>query len=152
MQPSSATIYRIGSELEFGPTGTGTALLHAGWSTPEPDGFTWSDGPDATLRFTLAMPTRDMTCHVALMPFTAPGLLQEQRVSIFFNHFRVGYAELRAGRQTVSFALPRELFIMRSASLLLHIPGAASPHELGIGDDRRRLGVALWSLQIAPAA
>lgn len=152
MQPMSAVIYRIGTELTFGPSSTGTPLLHSGWSSPEPDGFTWSDGPDAILRFTIAIPTRDLTCHLELMPFTAAEGVPEQRVDIFFNHFRVGYAELCAGRQPVSFALPRELFIMRSASLLLHIPGSASPFAFGIGDDRRRLGVALWSMQIAPAS
>jgi len=152
MQPTSVAIYRIGTEVGFGPSGTGLSLLANGWSAPDPTGFSWSDAQDASLRFSIASPTRDMIGTLDVMPFVMAGSVPEQRMEVFFNHFRVGYAELQAGRQSVSFALPRELFIMRTANLLLHIPGAVSPQHLGLSNDQRRLGVALWSFQIAAAA
>jgi len=152
MQLTSAAVYRIGTEVGFGPSSSGISLLANGWSAPDPGGFTWSAAPDACLRFSIATPTRDMVGRLDVMPFVVAGTVVEQRMEIYFNHVRVGYAELQAGRQSVAFALPRELFIMRTASLLLHIPGAVSPQQLGLSDDQRRLGVALWSLQIAAAS
>jgi hypothetical protein len=150
MQARSGALYRLGASVAFDPNGPGVNLLGQGWSTPDPEGFVWSDGPEADLMFSIATPARDVVCHLELMPFLARGAVERQTVEIYFNHFRVGYAELSAGRHTVSVYLPRELFMLRTAVLTLHLEGARSPLELGLSADERRLGVALWSFQIAP--
>lgn len=142
--------YRLGAQMGFGPADAGAALLAGGWSAPESAGFAWSDGPEALLRFAIATPARDVACTLELMPFIVPGQLDQQRVEFFFNFFRVGYAELAAGRQEVTLDLPREVFMLRTAILTLHIPTCRSPAELELSPDRRRLGVALWNFRIAP--
>lgn len=146
-----ASPYRLGAQIGFGPHDAGTTFLASGWSAPEEAGFTWSDGPEAVLRFAIATPARDVACTLELMPFTLPGPLDQQRVEFFFNFFRVGYAELAGGRREVTLDLPREIFMLRTAVLTLHIPTCRSPAELDLSPDRRRLGVALWSFRIAPA-
>jgi hypothetical protein len=150
MLARTGTIYRLGSSVGFEPGGQGIRLLGTGWSAPEAEGFVWSDGPEAELLFSIATPARDVVCRLELMPFIAQGAVEQQRVEFYFNHFRVGYAELSAGRHIIAVYLPRELFMLRTAVLNLHIPGARSPLELGLSADERRLGIALWSFQIAP--
>ncbi|MGG5808013.1 hypothetical protein [Falsiroseomonas sp. CW058] len=152
MKPRTGPLYRMGATLEFGPEASGLPFLAGGWSVPEQAGYTWSDGPEAVLLLAVAQPARDAACTLELMPFTVPGILPQQEVEFFFNHYRVGYAELAAGRQPVSLYLPRELFMLRTAILTLNIRTARSPHALEMSADRRRLGVALWSFQIAPVA
>lgn len=150
MQARSGALYRLGASVGFDPDGPGVKLLGQDWSTPDSAGFVWSDGPEAELLFAIATPARDVVCHLELMPFLANGAIERQSVEIYFNHFRVGYAELLAGRHTVSVYLARELFMLRTAVLTLHLAGARSPLDLGLSADQRRLGVALWSFQIAP--
>lgn len=152
MQSRTGPLYRLGASLGFDPAGGGNKLLSNGWSQPDPSGFVWSDGPDALLLFSIATPARDVTCQMEVMPFIVPSVVDMQRLEVFFNHFRVGYAELREGRQTVDVYLPKELFILRIAALNLHLPDCRSPTELGLSTDRRRLGLALWSLQISPVS
>jgi hypothetical protein len=152
MQQRNGATYRIGTEIGFGPEGPGVGMLGAGWSSPDAAGFVWSNGPEAELRFAIAVPARDVVCKLDVLPYTVAGQVEHQTVEVFFNYFRVGFAELKPGRQSISIALPRELFTLRTANLTLHIPGARSPVSLGLSEDQRRLGLALWSLHIAPAA
>lgn len=152
MMTRNGPLYRLGALMAFAPGEAGIGLLAGGWSEPDPAGFVWSDGPEADLVFSVAVPARDAVCTLDLMPFRAMDSLPRQQVEIFFNHFRMGYAELDAGRQEVSVYLPRETFLLRTAILTLHIPTARSPAELALSPDRRRLGVALWSFKIAPVA
>jgi len=69
------------------------------------------------------------------IPVMMAGSVAEPRMEAFVDLFRIGSAELQAGRQSVAFELPRESFIMHTANLLLPV-----------------LGVALWSQQIAAAS
>lgn len=149
-QPRTAPLYRLGANISFEPSGAGTRHLSGGWSEPDPAGFCWSDGPEAEILFAVATPARDVICNFDVMPFIAQGMIEQQQVEIFFNHFRVGYIEVREGRQTLPVYLPREVFMLRTAVINLHIPTARSPLELGLSADRRRLGLALWSLQMIP--
>jgi hypothetical protein len=152
MQQRVAPLYKAGTQMGLAPTAAGLALLASGWSDPEGEDFVWSDGPEAELRFAMAVPTRDMLCRIEVMPFVATGALLRQRIEVFFNFFRVGYAELAAGRQTVAFEVPRELFMLRTHRVVFHLPDCASPLALGVGDDGRRLGIALSGFQIAAAS
>lgn len=54
-----------------------------------------------------------MSCKIEVMPYIVPGAAEVQRLELFFNHFRVGFAELREGRQTVEVYLPKELWDCR---------------------------------------
>ncbi len=138
LQPRTGALYRLGSSMSFEPGGPGAKLLGAGWSEPDPDGFVWSDGKEAELIFSIATPARDVACQLELMPYLGDGAVAQQGVEIFFNCFRVGYAEVPPGRHTVSVYLPRELFMLRTAVLNLHIPGACAPAELGLSVRLRR--------------
>jgi len=150
MQPRTAPIYRLGASVSFEPAGAGIKHLSSGWSEPDSAGFSWSDGPEAELLLGVATPARDIVCNLDVMPFIVPGMIEQQQIEIFFNHFRVGYTELREGRQNLPIYLPKEIFMLRAAVINLHISTARSPLELGLSADRRRLGLALWSLQMVP--
>lgn len=100
----------------------------------------------------MASPTRDVEHKQALMPLHEASVVQEQRVSIFFNYFRVGYAEPWEAHQPVSFALSREFSVMRSPTFSLYVSGCNSIFALCPSDDGRRLSVSPWSMQIVRAA
>lgn len=147
MQP-----YRLGASVGFAPGDAGLPLLGSGWSAPDLAGFVWSDGPEASLAFALAPPSRDLVLRLEVMPFVLddrPGL---QRMFAYFNGFMLGMVELPSDRQEVQFTLPREYCILRTAQLMLHLPDCIAPAELGLSEDRRRLGIALWRFMISIAS
>jgi sulfatase-like protein len=134
-----------GALLTAGQGGTAAPYLGEGWSAPEL-GFTWSDGPDATLEIPVTRPSGSaLRLSMALSPYTGPGV-DRQVVEVTANGSSVGSWALSQPDQ-ISVHLAPEL-VGRYLRLVLHLPNARSPRQLGRSSDPRRLGVALSSLRL----
>lgn len=120
--------------------------LGSGWSRPE-GAFRWTEGLGAEILFGLGE-ARAGILRLRLQAFLAPGRLDRQRVGIVVNGRRIVDWVLESAAPRVHTApLPKEALARRNV-LKIDLPDAASPATLGVGGDRRRLGVALHWLRL----
>jgi len=138
--------YEWGQVLDFGIYGNAARHKLDGWSAPE-ELITWTDGAQATLRFSLPLSKRDRTLHLRAGGFTH-GTLSSQRVTISLNNHEIG--ELSVGEITeYTLSIPSKyLSGSEYDHLSFSLPDAASPVSLGLSEDPRLLGIQVFSLKI----
>lgn len=136
----------LGETVSVAAGQPGTSLLGAGWSAPE-DWGVWSDGPLATLVLRLP-PEKPVTLTVS-----ANALPRRQSptraVAVLVGGAVVGTWIIGPEQATFSVTLPPSpgpALVVR-----LRIEDPVSPIQMGLGEDPRRLGVALRSVRLDPA-
>ena len=139
----------VGITIEFGAQKGGEAYRAGGWSTAEAQ-ETWTSGPESTL--VLPTPKRAATyvMNLRLRPRVAPPILGAQRVQVLVNDTEVGNFVI--DRRTLRTCLVPWDIIQGQADLRVtfRLPDAARPSDLGLGNDRRQLGVAMARLEFYP--
>jgi hypothetical protein len=123
--------------------------LGAGWSMVE-EMQRWALGPRADLTFTLT-PEADVLMRLEAEPFLVPDRLPERAVDVELNGQPVGSWHMRyTGQRTYSARLPRGLLAPVNR-VRFRFPGASpTPLELGLGDDRRKLAMAVRTVRLEP--
>jgi glycosyltransferase involved in cell wall biosynthesis len=132
-------------EVNFAARDLGPSVRFSrGLSDPEPWGR-WTDDDRVVIAFEAPLPS---PCRLRIKIRQVFGPNVGQMMGI-----RVGTADfmhvLTAGRQTVSVIVNGEKG-PRADQLEIVVPAPTSPRALGWSDDSRRLGVALWSVEIFP--
>ena len=119
--------------------------LGRGWSLPE-GSFRWTDGRVAVLRFG----AEDAVARVLRLkawPFLA-GSLRAQRLHVSLNGRWLGDAEATASA-TYAWMLASGS-LGEQNTLVLELPDAVSPADLGVSGDSRRLGFTVEWLELEP--
>ncbi len=110
---------------------------------------TWTEQPNAELLFRLPLARNDLRFTLRATPFLADYAgVTVQECWIFLNGLFAQFCRLTTTSE-ISFSMPREQLGLRSNRLLLVLPNAISPNELGVGDDLRRLGIACTQFRAA---
>ena len=141
----------VGTNIDFGIEGEYLKYQGHGWSYPE-EGFTWTDGKNASLIIPIGRRVPNIEVKVTFKPFLVSDKVERQRIKVFVNG-------LGSGEWIVTEDVLHEqsLFILNngltngSAKISFELPDAASPVELGIGDDERELGICMYSLELYEA-
>jgi hypothetical protein len=140
-------------ELKFGTGGAGTAHLGEGWSQPEEWGV-WSEGPSAQLTLPVdARVTGRLRLSLRLGAFV--GAEGEQRVTCLLAGMPAAEWQFHAGNAPAWHELlvpePALAAARRSQQLSIRfqIHAPASPQALGLNQDSRQLGVALYGLKLS---
>lgn len=126
--------------------------LAAGWYPDEggdgaPD-FAWSEGDASIIELPL-VETGTVEARLRCRPLVPPG--EERRtVNLELNGEAVASLELTDGFATYPLVLPSRWLRAGRNHLALHSAQPRSPRELGMGDDWRRLAVAVDWLRLAP--
>lgn len=148
---------RLGEEVVFSEGSGAERLLGEGWSEPEATGV-WTDGDRASLVLKLTnVPPGDAELVLAVDPFVTPDHPElevevsaqgEQLGTRVFRHRRAVFRRGRAHRP-VRAVLPESVRDETGRAVLeLRLHDPASPLELGLSDDSRRLGLHLRSLAV----
>ncbi|KXU37236.1 hypothetical protein AXK12_02135 [Cephaloticoccus capnophilus] len=139
--------YQWGHTLSFSADGDAVRYKLHGWAIAE-DEFTWTEGPEAALRFDLpASPKRNRTLKLCAGAFCTSEI-PAQRVRIALDEHELGQLQISETRE-YSLALPSTLIATQARhQLSFKLPDATSPAALGICDDSRLLGLQLFSLKI----
>jgi hypothetical protein len=140
--------FRFSSGLGRNPS------LLSGWSPSEPWG-TWSDGPIATLDVPRVWGEQGSLLLVfEVSVFLAPRQgLDAQTVLVSANGRFIGTLRLIGSETRMKVIIPTALVNRDASKLVLgfDFPTAASPSDLGLSPDARRLAVGLKSLTVQPA-
>lgn len=146
---SQGVPYQLGQLMEFRPGSPGEEYLGEGWSLPEDSGLVWSRSRTADIRIPLSAPvTGELTLRLDFMPYTARGRIAEPTVAVVVNG-QVQHSWQGSERGWRELTIPAGI-ARQSDSLHLEFrfPDAVVPAELGLSPDARRLGIALYGLQV----
>ena len=136
----------LGDVIYFSDRLTVSKVMREGWSEPEQTGV-WSENECSAIALQLAKSLSGFRMFFDLRPFADYGNSQAATVTVNgrdFDHWLFKTGERRLVAVDVSLPVPEDRI-----SILIHHRRPISPHELGAGDDKRKLGVFLHSLQIA---
>lgn len=141
LPPSSVPLYALDLRLP-----EALAVLKGFWPTPDP-GFRWSVGPGAAIAIELSEPAVTLL-QIRTGVFSGPGLTAKQRVGVTINGTPLATLEIKgASLRTLSVRVPAHSWRGHNV-LAFDLPDAHSPWSVGVGDDRRALGMALQSLRV----
>ncbi|MDT8450892.1 MAG: sulfatase-like hydrolase/transferase [Wenzhouxiangellaceae bacterium] len=144
--------YPLGERFGFRPGSPAIQALGNGWSEPGPGGLVWSDGESAEIVVALDEPGNPpLSARFDVLPYTAGGQIDQARVFVTVNG-RIEKRWALSERGWIHMDIPAN--IARDADGLrfeFHFPDAVSPFEMGRSNDSRRLGVALYGMQLENA-
>jgi hypothetical protein len=137
----------LGERMLFDDAGRGINYLVSGWSTAESWG-TWSEGSSAILFFPIN-PTKVDSISMefnALISSTHP----LQRVEIFVNGVPSSTLVVKESSKIVEIKLPEtaKLDSFSGVTVEFRLPDAASPKNIGLGDDDRILALGMKAVTL----
>jgi choline-sulfatase len=147
-------IAEVLQETPFVDAGTPVARRHlaAGWYPDEGGGsgpsFVWSEGDASTIELFLLEP-RALRAELRCRAFTPPGS-PDQRVEVAVNGEQVASLELGGDFAVHQLVLPAARLRAGRNRFGFRYADARSPRELGVGDDWRRLALAVDWLRLGP--
>jgi hypothetical protein len=156
-QVDQTRFYEWGSDITFSEyikSGfLGSVYQGEGWNAPERS-FTWTVAREASLTMLVCEPESDIELTAEFRPFIVPGKLDRQRVNLFVNGENVGswmvesHSEDWRAMETRRFlsrsvVIPKDLIKGSAMEIMLELPDAVSPMELGLSGDARLLGIAM---------
>ena len=118
------------------------ALLGSGWSQPEANGV-WSDGSTAVLRLPEAT-YGPWKIVLAASPYPGPAV--DRTLTVRMGNQTVTQHVYPAG--SAGADRPLEFTVDTPGRLVLEMPWATSPRDLGRSDDSRRLGICLHRVEM----
>ena len=137
-----------GVKIGFGKNGEAAHFKTSGWQQAE-DEFTWTDGTSAVLTMRVAPTAAPVTLKMTMAGMIKPPELVAQSVGVYVNEDKI--ADWQVGDPALFTAsIPGE--VTRKGGtlhLLLEIPKATAPKQLGVSEDPRVLGVRVFDLELA---
>jgi len=144
--------YEYGTKVQFGMVGNADPFLGVGWS-PCDAGFCWTNGHLATLNLPVKTTATELDLTVRLFPFTRLPKVSRQRIGVSVNGLKLTEWTVTEGQpQNFTLTIPAELTSGEHLKISFELPDAIKPYLLGLGADKRMLGVAMVSLRLDIAA
>jgi hypothetical protein len=151
--PYAAAAYAMGKTVSFAAGGDAPAYMLNGWWPPE-EWFSWAVSTEATLALRLPadVGSEQLVLHARLIPaYFDPHLVSE--VTVRANDREVAHWRMegsqRPGREYTA-CIPAGTVAPDGLLRVVFVnPSPASPAELGVGADPRRLAMGLQSFEVA---
>jgi hypothetical protein len=129
--------------IQFATNTEGLQFLGNGWSNPESWGV-WTDAKEAEMFIPCQLDNR----KVKNLKMTVNSF-GEQKIEIIINGFNTRRINLtNSVNKSILLDIPESECKNGRNQVLLKIPFATSPKELGIGEDARLLGIGLVQVQL----
>ncbi|MDB6115062.1 MAG: hypothetical protein JWQ62_2007 [Lacunisphaera sp.] len=110
-----------------------------GFTTPDND-YSWTNLPHAALQFRSPPAARDILVSITAEPFVRMRHITSQPMELTVNGRKVASYDINRP-QTVTARVPADIWNLRPiVTIVLSLPGARSPLQLGISRDPRVLG------------
>ncbi|MYM70169.1 hypothetical protein GTP45_25680 [Pseudoduganella sp. FT55W] len=135
----------VGRRIEFSGIDQRDRCILSGFSVRERDG-TWTDAGQAILRCPRVPVSGKAPGHVELTAAAFRGDLRPQQVQLSADGLPQQQAVYRSGGYE-KVLLPLRADASPEVVIVLNLPDAASPKQLGLGQDGRRLGLFVQSIE-----
>jgi len=136
----NVTSYKLGDVINFGNEENYLQYQQQGWSWGE-DGFTWTDGPFASLKIPIENPENDLVLVAHLNPY------KNQIINISTNQQRIGHWQANA-KGDYHILLPKEKINTSPLNITFEFPNAKSPKNTDQANEQRQLGAAFYNLSL----
>lgn len=148
----SFVFYEPDSEVCFRAGGNGSNYTVGDWSTPEPWG-TWTLNEEAVICLPLEQPLcSGATLAVTIQPFICEGHPFSRVQALYFGEVVADWIFETPGWVEKQIALPVDLVSNdRGPVFTFRVLNPASPSELGLSRDPRRLGIGFATLRLMRA-
>ena len=142
-------LYQWGTPISFGRKGNFRSPQNGGWTVTANKDVTWTEGPKSGLSIGFLETTGDIKMIARIKPLLAPGKVDRQRIFIFVGEEKIGEWLVSMNKfQFVEINIPHKLILPSGKTeISFSLPDAQTPHELGIGKDKRALALAFMSVQ-----
>jgi hypothetical protein len=138
-------IYGLGTTIEFGKQGDAKRFCGRGWSQPE-DQLTWTEGESAIM--VLGVPASQPFMLRATMAGLVKGPeLPFQPTAVFANGKKIADWQVSEKKEYTA-KIPGLVTVGGELLLEFQTPKATTPKSLGINEDTRVLGVAMFTISI----
>lgn len=149
VDPRGGNRYQFGGTITFGAGGNSGIYKGKGWSYYEQQA-SWTEYGEATLLLNLdRAPAKDVTLHGQMLGFTLPAH-PKLSFSVLMNGVRIGSFQAlpNAAGFPLTAPIPARLFHPGYNTLAFHIDNPISAAALGLSEDMRLLGLAVYSLRL----
>jgi hypothetical protein len=136
----------IALTLDFGRAGNAHAYQLDGWSGSEP-GFTWAIDESSALRLPRPIAQNGAVFEIKCAPFTAPPVLDTQRLIVLADGVEIAAHRLRSGG-SLAWWLPPIAPGEGDLLVTLRHPDAARPREICDSAEARRISWMVASVRI----
>jgi len=137
--------------IDFGAKGNLREFSPAGFSSDSDEVSTWSEKTFVELSFRVPPLRRDLRVTIEVFPYVpARTSVRKQDCWVFCNGLLVHFCTIVAPSE-IEFTMSRELLNPRANRLSFVLPDAASPNDLNLGDDLRKLALAFVKLNAVQA-
>ena len=143
---NGSVAYRWGEVLRFTEGGNALAYLGDGWARPE-DGVIWTRSHNVRLSLSISAPKSEVALIISCLPFLADGKVPYQELHVFANFLRVGFSLVTEPGE-IEFRIPARVFSLPELELDFYLPKACSPASLGMNEDIRYLGLAVYQIMM----
>ncbi len=145
IMPYTLFMIKRGYEIVFSDRGNSDGCVGYGWGIQEIN-HRWSVGKEAALHVEIGNGESNHLLEARLFPHLKPGVVDRQRVFVHVNGHKI--AEWSVDKKDVYNATVPADFIDDRLDIRFELPDAASPRELGEGDDVRALAIGMTSFSI----
>jgi glycosyltransferase involved in cell wall biosynthesis len=126
--------------IDFGIAGNYRDFNPVGFSINSDPRSTWTSSRVAELSFDSLDLAQNPRFEVEVSPFSASGLIPAQDCWVFVNGQFAAFQRIKE-HTIFSFTVPLDIMRQQRNRLSFVLPNAATPSELGTGDDLRTLGL-----------
>jgi len=146
METGDVLAARVATQVDFGETSTSPPREAYGFSHPEP-GFSWAVEKYSSFLIDVPPGKGGLVLELSLGAFVCPPKLMRQALWVSVNDEELG-CDFICEDTVLAFHLPPICNDFALLKVYLHHPDAHSPVSMGLGDDKRVLGVSLRSARI----
>jgi hypothetical protein len=146
---NAETRYQAGASIRFSSGGESERFRVAGWSDTEKD-CTWTRGRSAKLKFSISKTEGPLVLKMRLMGLVSPPELPFQPVDVNVNGNKLAEWDVDGEPADYSATIPSTMMNGGELEIELKTPKATTPRSLGMGDDKRVLGVCCAEMAISP--
>ena len=139
-----------GALIDFTKSGNAKYFKLDGWAEEE-DAFTWTIGYEASLKIPFYVPDSPQIVLKAIMSgFLKPGMVNKQIVFVLVNGIELEQWIFETpGFREKALVIPSKSFLESNFLLItFRMPTAVSPHQIGLSNDERQLGIAVQAIEL----
>ncbi|MEE2822444.1 MAG: sulfatase-like hydrolase/transferase [Acidobacteriota bacterium] len=141
--------YDWDSTIRFGAGGNARQYQGRGWSVAG-EGHTWTVGPEASLVLAASEPESSVLLKALVKAFLVSERLNEQRVRVSVNGQMVGEWTIAGSEfEERTVLVPAGLLTEPEKTVIVfETPDSSIPAQLGLGSDKRKLGIAFHQISL----
>lgn len=137
-----------GTKINFGQGGGSEPFRESGWSKTE-EKFTWTEGPEASLRMRVPATDASVTLRMKLSALFREPVVPFQMLEVRVNDKRVADWQVSNPAEFAAALPPSITKAGGELTITFKTPTATSPKSLGLNDDPRVLGICCWELELS---